>query len=41
MVGGIYNESGQVLFEEEEVRKRWKKYCITLTWGRTMHNKVK
>ena len=27
--------------KEEEVRKRWKEYCITLTRGRDMHNKVK
>ena len=27
--------------KEEEVRKRWREYCITLTWGRNMHNKVK
>ena len=30
MVGKIYNESGQVLCEEE-VGKRWKEYCITFT----------
>ena len=41
MVGRIYDESGHVLCEKEEVRKRWKEYCITLTGGRTMHNKVK
>ena len=27
--------------KEEEVRKRRKEYCITLTRERTMHNKVK
>ena len=41
VVGGIYDESGHVLCEKEEVRKRWKEYYITLTGGRTMYNTVK